>query len=245
MELLALASGKAAMLPSAGKSAADLAEEMRRLPLSAGGGSAASNSSDGNGQNIEKTLERRLESAYGRANEILRSAAVLTDAYFLFSPAQIWLGALLLVDEPLTLFYIDTKLPSSNGSTSNGVTIDNSNPASYPNSKNSHHPPPPKNKVLDTIRSCATLLKSNPSSNPSSSSGSNTQRREELVRIDKKLYQCRNPEKTDLVAINKAQKRDGVAEDGALDGSVAKKRKLEREKLEREGGDLFGPALDK
>ncbi|KAF1812011.1 cyclin-like protein [Eremomyces bilateralis CBS 781.70] len=93
-----------------------------------------------------------------------------------------------------------------------------------------------KAKVLSTIRSCAEMLRAGPSS-------ANVPR-EELIRIDKKLYQCRNPEKMDLVGLNKAQKRDGAVE-GVIDEAVAKKRKLERERTEREGEDLFGPSLAK
>ena len=45
------------------------------------------------------------------------------------------------------------------------------------------------------------------------------------------------------MGINKAQKRDGEAEGGALDEKVIKKRKLEREFSMREGEDVFGPPL--
>lgn len=93
-----------------------------------------------------------------------------------------------------------------------------------------------KQKLLTTIYACAGLLRSSPSANPEEAEMN------ELKRIDKKLYMCRNPEKIDLVGINKAQKREG-AENG-LDEKVVKKRKLEREKSEKEAEDVFGPALE-
>ena len=66
---------------------------------------------------------------------------------------------------------------------------------------------------------------------------------DEFKRIDKKLYKCRNPEKIDLVGINKAVKRDGGDGVGGVDEKVVKKRKLERERSEREGDDIFGGPL--
>lgn len=81
---------------------------------------------------------------------------------------------------------------------------------------------------------------------------------DEVKRIGRKLYFCRNPEKVDLVGASKREKR-GVTEDeesgtgggGGSGGAVGaketerrerevKKRKLEREKSFREGEDLFG-----
>lgn len=66
---------------------------------------------------------------------------------------------------------------------------------------------------------------------------------DEFKRIDKKLYKCRNPEKVDLVGINKAVKRNGGHAVGGVDEKVVKKRKLEREMSEKEGADIFGGPL--
>ncbi len=59
--------------------------------------------------------------------------------------------------------------------------------------------------------------------------------------LSKKLKKCRNPEKIDLVGLQKA-KREG--EEGN-DEKIVKKRKLEREQSTKEGEDLFGPELKK
>ena len=95
-----------------------------------------------------------------------------------------------------------------------------------------------EDEVLKALCSCAALLSSSKTSEDDT---------EELRRIDKKLYKCRNPEKTDLVGINRAQKRDGnlKGEKGQLDEKVVKKRKLEREAAQREGDDLFGAQITK
>lgn len=92
-------------------------------------------------------------------------------------------------------------------------------------------------KVIGTLQRCADMLRSAPKTQPSPADVT------VLKGLAKKLQKCRNPEKMDLVAINKAAKRDG-AENG-LDDKIVKKRKLERERVEKEANDLFGPSLQK
>ena len=64
--------------------------------------------------------------------------------------------------------------------------------------------------------------------------------KKEIKGLSKKLTKCRNPEKIDLVGLQKA-KREGSVEDER----AAKKRKTEREIVEKEGEDLFGPDIKK
>ncbi|KAI9818386.1 MAG: hypothetical protein M1827_000444 [Pycnora praestabilis] len=171
------------------------------------------------GVGVTKTVENtreRIQRAHGKAKEKLKNEALLTDAYFLYTPSQIWLAALFLIDEPLFFFYISTKFP----------------PSSTPSSL--------KPKVITTIRTCASLL-----SSCTVSVESSKEEKKELTRIDKKLYHCRNPEKMDLVGLNKAQKREGDVAEGEVDEKAAKKRKLERETRQKEVDDVFGPALSK
>ena len=156
-------------------------------------------------------LIQRIQAAHGRAKDSLKTSALLTDVYFYFTPPQIWLSAFLLADEPLTTFYMDSKIPGRSGF---------------------------KTKLMTTLRACSKMLESSPSADPGEGE------MKELMKIDKKLYKCRNPEKMDLVSINKAQKRDGEgkSEDGH-DENANKKRRLERQKSTRESDDIFGPAL--
>lgn len=66
--------------------------------------------------------------------------------------------------------------------------------------------------------------------------------RREINRIGKKLNACQNPEKTDIVAVTRAkavEKREGSESEA---DKKTKKRRLEREKAERDG-DVFGPDL--
>ncbi|EMC96993.1 hypothetical protein BAUCODRAFT_435154 [Baudoinia panamericana UAMH 10762] len=60
-----------------------------------------------------KHLTDRINAAYSAARTILDGPALLTDAYFLYTPSQILLAALQLADEPLSSFYLTTKLPIS------------------------------------------------------------------------------------------------------------------------------------
>ena len=199
MELLALATGKGQSGPNNRASPTQLQKQMVGLDA-ANGGNKKSRSAE--------EVVQRIQDAHGRAKEILKTSALLTDAYFLYTPSQIWLSSLFVADEPLARFYVDSKFPT---------------------------PSTMKLTLLTTLGTCANLLRSSASADPEDSEV------EELKRIDKKLYKCRNPEKIDLVGINKAQKREGH-EDG-LDEKVIKKRKLEREKSEKEAEDIFGPAL--
>lgn len=91
-------------------------------------------------------------------------------------------------------------------------------------------------KVVKTVSDCASMLQAiPPTAEPSAAE------RKEIAALGKKLKKCRNPEKIDLVALQKA-KREGEL---TADDKIIKKRKLEREKSIKEGEDLFGPGITK
>ena len=204
MELVALARGTVQLPPGSTKSWDQLHDEMMQLKPKDKGDPQSKTPED---------VIKRIQAAYTVTKDILKTSALLTDVYFLYTPSQIWLAAFLLADAPLASFYISSKFPLSS---------------------------PVREKVLNTLRSCSTMMMASVSVKPGK------EELKELTRIDKKLYKCRNPEKVDLVGINKAQKRGGEAkEGGALDEKVVKKRKLERENSMREGEDVFGPPLAK
>ena len=170
----------------------------------------------------EDEFGKRLEYDYRFASNILKTTAQLTDAYFRYTPPQIMLAAHLLADEPVTMFYLRTKMPSEH--------------AIF-------------NKMLETIRSCAQLLASHRSFTSSSTPADEKEAREkkdkaEIGALMRKLKLCRDPDKIDLVKLNQAQKRDALR-DGELEESKAKKRKLNREKGEKESDAFWGPELPK
>ena len=219
MELLSLAMGKGYTYPTSGPTsrgekiaASTLKEQMLSIPPPSGGGKEGEITKP---VKPEKIISR-IQTAHGVAKDILKTSALLTDAYFLYTPSQIWLAALLIADPPLFNFYFDIKFSSS--------------PSSPPSTSL-------ESKILSTLQQCSTLLKSSTSTKPA------PREMDEFKRIDKKLYKCRNPEKIDLVGINKAVKRDGGEGVGDADEKVVKKRKLERERSERKEADVFGGPL--
>ena len=153
-------------------------------------------------------VKTRIMTALSKTKDMLKTSALLTDAYFLYTPSQIWLSCLLIADEPLTMFYLDVKIPYSESF---------------------------KPKLIMTLKDCSEMIRSSPPIKPEESE------MKEFKRIDKKLYKCRNPEKMDLVGINKAQKRESETKDE--NEKVAKKRKLELESGLKEAESVFGPSL--
>ncbi|RMZ69708.1 cyclin ccl1 [Pyrenophora seminiperda CCB06] len=100
MEMLEMAHGKY-QGPDMSMSAKELQSKMLQLPSKPGAPAI---------KIPEKKLEERIHAAYATASTTLRTIALLTDAYFLYTPSQIWLAAHLLADEPLTLFFLATKI---------------------------------------------------------------------------------------------------------------------------------------
>lgn len=199
IELLALAKGKGQTAPGSTVTSTQLQKGILAIGPAQQGGKRTSSVGE---------LTLRIHKAGDKAKDILRTSGLLSDAYFFYTPSQIWLSSLLLADEPLARFFIETKFPT---------------------------PSILKPKLFIILQACADLLRESLSAKPGE------EEMKQLMKIDKKLYKCRNPEKIDLVSINKAQKREGGEE--GLDEKVAKKRKLEREKSEKEAEDVFGPPL--
>ena len=204
MELFSMAQGNSTPLPWLSKSADDLRREMLALPVELA--SAPS-------QMSQPQLNKRITDAYAKSSQTLKIAGILTDAYFLFSPAQIWLAAHMLADEVLTRFYLSTKLP----------------------------PGPSFDKIESTIRSCSVLLSAHPST--AASSAQDPAKDQATVQsLIKKLRNCRDPDKLDLVKLNKSHKRYA---DPRKDEQKAKRRKLERDALAKESDAFWGPEIKK
>ena len=129
MELVSLASGKGQVSKVSTKTSDEIQNEMFGIE-SPKGGHVKSGST--------KEMVLRIQNAHGKAKETLKTSALLTDAYFLYTPSQIWLSSLLLADEPLALFYINAKLAPSELRT----------------------------RLLAALHDCADLLRSSPSAKP-------------------------------------------------------------------------------
>ncbi|KAL3432142.1 cyclin-like protein [Aspergillus tetrazonus] len=221
MELNAIAQGlgqPAPHLPT--QTAEDLRSAISSLPPSPNNPSTSSFS-----------ISDRLARAHHNTREILKSAAQMTDAYFLYTPSQIWLSALSITDQPLAQFYLDTKLPTPNASETG-----NEHPLAHLRAK-----------VLQTLTSCATLLQSY------KPLASDPEQKKAMRRIGKKLYHCQNPEKVNLAgqkrvpaaaAAAAASASANPSETATPDSEterLAKKRKLEAE--QQKARDIFGGEL--
>ena len=166
-------------------------------------------------------LAARVEAAQLGARDLLQRPAMLSDAYFLFTPAQVALAALAVADGALVESLLGAKfalLPPA---------------AAEADGAEGRRPPPGLERVLAEIGRCAEALQA--------IEFDDAQLKRDAVKVDRKLHFCRNPEKLDLVGGNRARKRD-AAEGGKAEDKLAKKRRLEKERRERED-DPFGPSL--
>jgi cyclin H len=194
------------------KTAADLSVAIHQLPRKTGGPAAKTTA--------QQLLQRIMQESYSHASRILKKTAALTDVYFLYTPSQIWLAALLLAYEPLVLFYLSVKLPSTS---------------------------PVYEKVITALRECAQTLSSHRSYRRLQLSADeqaqmDVEHKAEVKRLIKKLKLCQDPDKVDLVKLNQAQKRDAV-QGSELDEHKAKRRKMDRENYQKESDAFWGPEL--
>lgn len=115
-----------------------------------------------------KYSERSVNEVVKEGRELLRGAAQMTDVYFLYTPAQIWMAALQVVDAELLGLYIEYKA----GEDESGAIFSI------------------KEKLLATITACGELLASYTPVEEDANYA------KEMRRIGKKLHLCRNPETT-------------------------------------------------
>ncbi|KAI9730011.1 MAG: hypothetical protein M1834_006209 [Cirrosporium novae-zelandiae] len=211
MELTALANGDGFGLPNELESEkAEIQSQMLNLPIVGGGFKKRPR------QTVTE-VKTSVKTGCDRARETLKTSSVLGDAYFLFTPAQIWLAALAIHDKPLADFYLDAKLQ---------VVSSSSSPAIQKTREAL------KTKLLRTLNKCTSLLQSY-----TGPVARGSPQMEELRNIDKKLYKCTNPEKKDIVSLNRAVKREKV------DGVGREEKEAKRRRTEKEKDDLFGPSL--
>ncbi|KAJ8065279.1 hypothetical protein OCU04_005977 [Sclerotinia nivalis] len=165
-------------------------------------------------------MQKLVLESHGIARRYLKTSALLCDAYFHYTPSQIMFASLYLASAPLTTFYLALK------------SYNPSNPDTNTAPSTSTH-----QKLLTLIKNLAQVLSSIPEEQT-------PEQRQEIQALVKKLKKCRNPEKADLVGLQR-MKREGVdgKEGGEEDEKVIKKRKMEREQRLKEERDLFGGSL--
>ncbi|KAF5873570.1 putative cyclin ccl1 protein [Botrytis fragariae] len=164
-----------------------------------------------------ENMHNLILESHGHARHYLKTSALLCDSYFHYTPSQIMFASLYLASAPLTTFYLALKFYNPSNPDTNTAT------STY-------------QKLLTLIKNLAQILSSIPEEQT-------PEQRQEIQALVKKLKKCRNPEKADLVGLQK-MKREGVeGKDGEDDEKIIKKRKMEREQRLKEEHDLFGGSL--
>lgn len=174
--------------------------------------------------------ESRLARAHHRARDILKFSPLLTDAYFHHTPSQIMFAALSMADEGLLQRLLRDAFAGQSEST--------------------------RNQVLETVQSCRTMLEKEPPERRTTYWDA-SESKEMMKPLNKKLRKCRDPDRVDLVALQKARREQGlqktkpkvaIKEDGDVFGGAvsSKSQEAERDTKRRRvvgGGDAFGPPL--
>lgn len=174
----------------------------------------------------EAEVKARVDAVGYRARQVLRGAAQMTDVYFLFTPAQIWLAAVWVVDEVLAADYLEAVVARIGGGSDAAEDEKEDERDRF------------RSRLLGTVKECARILAEYKS--PDEDKGTE----KELRRIGRKLAKCQDPERLDIVSVAKAkaaEKRDGVDSEREREQKV-KKRKMEREKSVKDG-EVFGGGL--
>lgn len=178
-----------------------------------------------------RSMSDRIGRAHNTTRELLKSAAQMTDVYFLYTPSQIWLSAFLLADRPLAEFLLDVKL---------GGPVTATIPTPETDENGLVNPLYEiRSKLHRVLTECCALLQSY---TPLSSDQAQMK---SLKRIARKLHHCQNPEKVNLkretARIAASQPDSGAVTSESETERLAKKRKLQQEQMA--SNDMFGPQL--
>ena len=170
--------------------------------------------------------EKRGLSAIQTAKGLLRREAQMTDVYFLYTPAQIWMASVYCVDEELLRSYLDAKFEDILANLpTQGEAVEKMQTQF-------------KTKILTTIQQCASTFKA------WKSPEDDKKERKELARIGKKLAKCQDPEKADIVAVARAKRAEKREKEPGASGSERDENVKKRKKVAgSEDGDVFGGEL--
>lgn len=160
---------------------------------------------------VPPKLLDKIQRMYQRSREILKTDAQIADVYFHFTPSQIMFASLWIADRELAEWYLGTKTHAD--------------------------APAAQEKILATIKNCAAQLLEIGGKRADEVSA---EEKKDLRALTKKLARCMDPEKGDLVGLQRAKREGGEGLDAE---KAVKKRKSEREGLAVEGEALFGPEL--
>lgn len=196
--------------------------------------------------------ERRIQKAHARTREILKFSPLMTDAYFHYTPSQMMMAAMLMVDEELVDRMLSPGVPGDHPDAARAAGIHSDI----------------RDKIKVSLESCRAMLEEerpdrmkdfwgvvSPDNNSRLCRDELTPTQPDNVKflkpLRRRLKQCRDPDRADLVALQHARRDyaaqkekkggDAAADDGAVFGEGdlrdAKRRKLEQQ------DDAFGPPL--
>ncbi|GAW23842.1 hypothetical protein ANO14919_134190 [Xylariales sp. No.14919] len=176
--------------------------------------------------------ETRLARAHQRTRDILKFSPLLTDAYFHYTPSQIMFGALSMADEGLLQRLLRDAFSGQSESS--------------------------KNQVLEMVQSCRAMLEKEPPERRTTYWDASASK-ETMKPLNKKLKKCRDPDRVDLVALQKARREQAVQKTKAkvatkedsdvfganngVNNGMSKEDEREAKRRRVAGGDMFGPPL--
>ncbi|KAG6034688.1 hypothetical protein E4U41_006452 [Claviceps citrina] len=195
--------------------------------------------------------EARIGNAHGRARDILKFSALVTDAYFHFTPSQIMMASLLMADSGL----VDVLLPRPAGGEAGagaeagagGGLDDEGGPGTGTGTgTGTGIGAAAYEKIMTIIEDCRAMLEDEPPERMSEYWGT-----PEIIKsmkpLRKKLQKCRDPDRANLVELQRARREQAATKPGPppsdavllaeADARDAKRRRTEA------ADDVFGPAL--
>ncbi|KAI1204598.1 cyclin mcs2 [Annulohypoxylon truncatum] len=168
----------------------------------------------------------RINKAHEKTRAILKFSPLVTDVYYHYTPSQIMYAALAMVDEEL----VERILKEAFAGQSDEA----------------------RDKILGVIQGCKAMLEEEPPEKMTS-----YWEDKEIVKgvkaLRRKLAKCRDPDRVDLVALQKVRrehasqktKAKGSAnpDENVFGNGINDERESKRRKVAANGDDVFGPPL--
>ncbi|OTB02561.1 hypothetical protein M426DRAFT_193615 [Hypoxylon sp. CI-4A] len=167
----------------------------------------------------------RIGRAHKRARAILKFSPLLTDAYFHYTPSQIAYAALSMADDELIQHMLQAAFAGQ------GEDV--------------------KEKVWRVIQSCKAMLDKEPPETMASYQDDKA-KIDHFKKLRRKLNKCRDPDRVNLVALQKARREQAAqkskakptveSDENVFGNGTGGERESKRRKVAA-GGDPFGPPL--
>ncbi|KAI0160059.1 cyclin-like protein [Hypoxylon sp. FL1284] len=168
----------------------------------------------------------RIGRAHKRTREILKFSPLVTDAYFHYTPSQIMYAAMAIADEGLVRHMMQEAF------TGQGEEL--------------------KDKIWAVIGNCKAMLEKEPPEKMSTY-WNDTESTKAIKVLRKKLTKCRDPDRVDMVALQKARReqasqnqkpkdRPSNGDEKVFGNGNNQERESKRRKVTTDG-DVFGPPL--